>query len=618
MSRPDPLGRGFAESQAAGLAELASFGVVAPNRSAPATLTPVSLTPAALTPATGTPARPPGTGHARRRATGLRSAVLRWPLLAVILGIQALLSLRLIWSNTAFPDEALYQSAGHIELAHWLHHGPLPGYAGYFPGAPVLYPPLAALAGNLHGLAAARLLSLALMLVTTVLLTATTTTLLGRRAALGAAAIFAVAGPVQAVGAFATPAALALCLVAAAAWCIVSSPGRDESSPRLVLGVLALVLANAVAYPTMLFDLPVFALAGLAVAGERGTKAALGRAGYLAAATAGLLSAGLAVGGPAYLAGFRAAVIAPPGGGSSVNLVLLGASRWEGLAVGLAAAAVLISGWQARTGPAAGRRRRWIRVVTLAVLAAGGALAPLNLARLHTMAQLSRHSAFGIWFAAIAGGYALAWLSRAAAGLASHRLGPAARRVISLAAGSLVLAAVTVPAAIAGSAQAADIYAESPDSAALITSLRSLTAGDHGRYLAENSAIPAYYLADSVPWRRWRSTAYFSYTPPGTATTLTGRPAYRAALRRHYFSLVVLSGTGTPANDAAIVAAMTAAGGYQPVARIGPFTIWAWTPPGPSYLDRAPRGLPVPHQPLPPAAPAAPPSGPVEASYGHG
>jgi len=180
-----------------------------------------------------------------------------------------------------------------------------------------------------------------------------------------------------------------------------------------------------------------------------------------------------------------------------------------------------------------------------------------------------------------------------------------------------VLAAVAVPAAIAGSAQAADIYAESPDSTALITSLRSLTTGNHGRFLAEDSAIPAYYLAGSVPWRRWRSTAFFSYSPPGTATTLTGRAAYRAALRRHYFSLVVLSGTGTPANDAAIVAAMTAAGQYQAVARIGPFTIWAWAPPGP-YLDRAPRGLPVPHQPLPPAAPAAPPSGPAEASYGHG
>ena len=257
-------------------------------------------------------------------------------------------------------------------------------------------------------------------------------------------------------------------------------------------------------------------------------------------------------------------------------------------------------------------------MLTLAVLAAGGALAPLNLARLHSMAQLSRHSAFGIFFAAAAGGYALAWLSRVIARLAGGRLRPAGHRAVSIAAGTLVVAAVAVPAAIAGTTQAAGIYAESPDSAALITSLRSLTAGDHGRYLAENSSIEAYYLAGSVPWRRWRSTAYFSYVPPGTATTLTGPAAYRAALRRHYFSLVVLSGTGTPRNDAAILAGMTAAGQYQTVARIGPFTVWAWTPPGRSYLDQAARGLPIPHEPLAPSAPPAPPSGPAKASYGHG
>ena len=270
-----------------------------------------------------------------------------------------------------------------------------------------------------------------------------------------------------------------------------------------------------------------------------------------------------------------------------MNLVLLGAARWAGLAVALAVAAVLIAVVQARTQrpgplwpalapvespgtatpPAVRARRRWIRVLTLAVLAAGGALAPLNLARLHSMAQLSRHSAFGIFFAAAAGGYALAWLSRVIARLAGGRLRPAGHRAVSIVAGTLVLAAVTMPAAIAGTTQAAGIYAESPDSAALITSLRSLTAGDHGRYLAENSSIEAYYLAGSVPWRRWRSTAYFSYVPPGTATTLTGPAAYRAALRRHYFSLIVLSGTGTPGNDAAILASMTAAG---PVPDRGP------------------------------------------------
>jgi len=38
----------------------------------------------------------------------------RWPLFAV-LGVQAVLTLRLLWSNTAFQDEALYLRAGHLE-----------------------------------------------------------------------------------------------------------------------------------------------------------------------------------------------------------------------------------------------------------------------------------------------------------------------------------------------------------------------------------------------------------------------------------------------------------------------------------------------------------------------
>ena len=41
--------------------------------------------------------------------------------LLIILTVQVILSLRLIWSNTAFSDEALYLWAGRLELAHWLH-----------------------------------------------------------------------------------------------------------------------------------------------------------------------------------------------------------------------------------------------------------------------------------------------------------------------------------------------------------------------------------------------------------------------------------------------------------------------------------------------------------------
>ena len=82
-------------------------------------------------------------------------------LLMIILTIQAVLSLRLVWSNTAYIDEATYLWAGHLEIAHWLHGAPVPLFQTWFSGAPVVYPPIAAVADSLGGLIGARILSLA-------------------------------------------------------------------------------------------------------------------------------------------------------------------------------------------------------------------------------------------------------------------------------------------------------------------------------------------------------------------------------------------------------------------------------------------------------------------------
>ena len=100
-------------------------------------------------------------------------------LLLILIG-QACLSARLIWANTAFQDEALYLWAGRLELAHWLHGASIPAFPTYFSGAPALYPPLGALANNLGGLAAARILSLLLMLGATALLWCTASMLFGQ------------------------------------------------------------------------------------------------------------------------------------------------------------------------------------------------------------------------------------------------------------------------------------------------------------------------------------------------------------------------------------------------------------------------------------------------------
>ena len=112
-----------------------------------------------------------------------------------ILAIQAGLSLRLVWSNTAYQDEALYLWAGHLEWAHWLHGGAVPDFASYFSGAPVIYPPLGAVASSIGGLATARILSLGCMLAATVLLYAVTGHLFGRRAAIASSVAFAAIGP---------------------------------------------------------------------------------------------------------------------------------------------------------------------------------------------------------------------------------------------------------------------------------------------------------------------------------------------------------------------------------------------------------------------------------------
>ena len=118
----------------------------------------------------------------RRENSFLRWRVFpAWPLL-VVLAVQAALSLRLVRADTAYEGEASALNAGHLEWAHWLHGIPIPPFASYFSGAPVIYPPIGAAADSLGGLAGARALSLVFMLGATVLLWGAGARLFGRRA----------------------------------------------------------------------------------------------------------------------------------------------------------------------------------------------------------------------------------------------------------------------------------------------------------------------------------------------------------------------------------------------------------------------------------------------------
>ena len=66
-----------------------------------------------------------------------RAVRVPWPLLAV-LDVQAALSASMVRARTAFGDEALYLSAGHLQWSQWWHGAQIPAYPAWFSGAPVI------------------------------------------------------------------------------------------------------------------------------------------------------------------------------------------------------------------------------------------------------------------------------------------------------------------------------------------------------------------------------------------------------------------------------------------------------------------------------------------------
>jgi 4-amino-4-deoxy-L-arabinose transferase-like glycosyltransferase len=470
----------------------------------------------------------------------------RWPLLAV-LAVQVALSLRLVWSNTAFQDEALYLRAGHLEWAHWLHGAQIPDFPSYFSGAPVLYPPLGALADSVGGLAAARILSLGFMLAVTALLWTTTRRLFGQRAALLASGLFATLAGTQFLGAFATYDAMALLLLAFAVWLGVRAADcRILLSRTALLCTCGLVLAvaDATKYATVLFTPVVLAVVGLAGWRRQQAWSAVTALAVVACCWLAAVSAAVVLAGQHYLTGIRTSTLDRPPGNASVAQILEHSYVWTSLILVLAALGAVLALRSSERG-------RFIP----AVLAVAAVLVPAAQAHLHTTVSLQKQVVFGAWFAAIAAGYALARLSRVDPGV-----GWAPVMALPIAASTLF-----------GSIGQADaLFRVWPDSAGVISVLDSAVRAHPGNFLAEDFDVEAYYLRAEVPWQRWSSTYYFSY--PGAGV---GPAAYRAAISQHYFSLVILQFGDTAATDRQIVADMDRAGGYHVLAKTGPFTIWA-------------------------------------------
>ncbi|MFE4048533.1 glycosyltransferase family 39 protein [Streptomyces sp. YIM B13518] len=497
---------------------------------------------------------------AGRRRTRISRAVL-----LCVLAVQAVLSLRL--SNTAFQDEALYLAAGHAQLDHLLHGTPLPrDYAAYFSGSPQLYPVLAALVDGRFGLAGARSLSLVFMLAATGLLYSLTRRLFNERAALAAAALFAVLQSTVVMGYYATYDAAAVFLLALATWIVVRT---DRAPAAAVLPAAPVaVLAVGVKYAAALYLPTVVVLALLTARPRRGAGPAARRVVLLGLGVGALLAAG------AYatdlMAGVRQTTTGREHGADGAGFLLRRSAEWGGLmflaavggAVSYARRSRMHESPLARRLDDPGRRRRTLLGL---VLCGTAVLAPAYQVHLATQVSLFKHIGFGLFFAA------------PMAGVGVTRLVGAHFRYPQL--GIMLWTAMLC----LGIAQADWRFALWPDSSKMVRVIEP-HVNSRGRYLGSTPEVPLYYFREKTTHRQWQSVFGMEYTD-GKGEYSAGDAAYRAALRDGAFDLIVLDGLTNPRVDDVIAGAVRGNPHYRLLANLpfrnsagtGEYRIWVKT-----------------------------------------
>jgi Dolichyl-phosphate-mannose-protein mannosyltransferase len=452
--------------------------------------------------------------------TGLATGTC-WPI-ALLLGVQALLTLRLVGSNTASSDESLYLWAGRVELAHLLHGSPVPDFATYFSGSPVIYPPLGAMAAGLGGLVGARLLSLAMMLAATTLLHGITRRLFDRRAAFFAAALFVGLSSTQFLGALATYDAMALLLMAAATWLAVVAADRVRPGRQSVLLAVAvaavLALANATKYASALFDPVVVGVAILTAWRSQGPTAAARTAAAVAGALGALVAIGLLAAGGGYARGVGSTTLARQSGSYSAPYLLMLSGKWLWTVALLAAIGVLVALTARRGLPFA---------LLIGLLAVAVLLAPAEQARIHTETSLFKHIDFGAWFGCAVAGYALAALSRVV---------PPVKAAAAFRVGVVAVALAVLPGIPVASREHSW-----PGAGPLMAYMHRIIATHRGPILSDDDGeLLHFYLGQQVSGLTVDGTFYIRYLAPGGPRPYTGLAGYAEAIQHGYFSVILL------------------------------------------------------------------------------
>jgi putative flippase GtrA len=437
-----------------------------------------------------------------------------WPVMAIC-AVQAALSLTLVWSNTAYIDEADYLWVGRLEIAHWLHGTSWPSVYAYrtLTGSPVLYPPLGGLANSIGGLVGARILSLAFMLIATVLLYLTASRLIGHIGALFAAALWAFSEPAIRL-AFATPDPLAVFLTALSAWLIVQAGCRHRRGELVAAAAVTLALANVTAYSGIVIDPAVIAFAFLVWLPRMRTQQASFCTAWLAGGL--VLFFGLLMTASHSWAGFMFTVInRSVFGHQSILLALTDTWGYSGLIAALTVIGVATAfGVESRQ-----------RAALLALLGCTALIIPAVQLHDQSTLLLDQHIAYGIWFAAITAGYAccqlIRWLPRTSPKLAAL----------------CCIIALTYPAASSWES-AWERYHSWSDARSFITKFRPIVAQSNGFiYASTQQSIAEYYTPQERGWKRWNESLSVG---PATVPPSAWTSYYASQLASENYGVIAL------------------------------------------------------------------------------
>ena len=468
----------------------------------------------------GTPAGPGMPGAASPPDPGQRS---RWRVLlhplTIICAIQAGCSLSLVWSNTAFTDEADYLRLGHLILASWLHGKSWPATYGekILSGSPLIYPPVGAMADSLGGLAGARILSIAFLVAATILLYSAARRLLGRTEAVIAAALWALSEPVIRL-AFATYDPMSVFLAALAAWLAVQAGHRNRHGALVTACAAALALSTATAYSGLVIDPVVIAFAFLVWLPRRGVRRACYSTAWLTGAWLVFFSLIITV--SRSWPGIAFSVVNRKVNDYQSAQVILGdVLIYSGLIIVAALTGAVIA-IRAQDG-----QRR-----ALLVLLGGTALVvPAAQFYVRTGWALDKHLAYGIWFAAMAAGYGCLMTVRWLSASLRDRRGVVA----------LVGVAALILAGAADRQLASVTFRAWQNADAFIASFKPLAARSGGLIFASGQKrVAQYYTPQGNQWWRWKVTDL--PLDPAKVPRAEWYSYYRARLRSGQYGVIAL------------------------------------------------------------------------------